>query len=436
MSNPETGKRFELPVGLRDRKGSLGGFSADGKTLVTFAGNKVELWDWPAGTLRLTITVPVPDKADGLKGKPTSIEVNWATLSPDGRFVFINTLAYEGDPAKGGSQGTNELWDARTGKRLHQMNKPRIEYPPAAFAPDGRVMYLGGHTLDWPAEGRTEADSLTAWDTKSGKLLRRFDYTKPIGPLVYHEFGRWIDPLVISPDGRLLAAGTGHDGQGVEVYEVTSGMLLTKLAGPARSIKGLAFTPDSRRLVSVSEDQTGLVWDMTPTALAPKPRYPSLDDAFGALEHLDPKLGYTAVASLVADPAKAVPLLKKRLRPAPTPSDADIDKVIARLDADSFAERVKASADLERLGPNAVPRVQKRLDGVPVEARGPLKRFLDRYAGAKLSPYQLRCIRGVATLEAIGTAEARALLAELAKGSANDPLTRESLAATRRRAGR
>ena len=92
-----------------------------------------------------------------------------------------------------------------------------------------------------------------------------------------------------------------------------------------------------------------------------------------------------------------------------------------------------ATADLERLGPNAVPRVKARVAGVvPVEARGPLNRFLDRYSGPKPSPYQLRCVRGIATLEAIGTADARTLLAELAKGSADDPLTRESLAATRR----
>jgi hypothetical protein len=41
----------------------------------------------------------------------------------------------------------------------------------------------------------------------------------------------------------------------------------------------------------------------------------------------------------------------------------------------------------------------------------------------------LQCVHGVAALEAIGTAEARALLAELAKGPARDPLTHEAKAA-------
>ena len=55
-----------------------------------------------------------------------------------------------------------------------------------------------------------------------------------------------------------------------------------------------------------------------------------------------------------------------------------------------------------------------------------MRAFLERYDGPNPSPYQLRCVRGVAVLEAINTAEARALLAELAKGPADDLLTREA----------
>jgi hypothetical protein len=60
-----------------------------------------------------------------------------------------------------------------------------------------------------------------------------------------------------------------------------------------------------------------------------------------------------------------------------------------------------------------------------------LRTFLERYDGPNPSPYQLRCARGVAVLEATNTAEARALLAELAKGPADDPLTREARRARR-----
>ena len=67
----------------------------------------------------------------------------------------------------------------------------------------------------------------------------------------------------------------------------------------------------------------------------------------------------------------------------------------------------------------------------PAEVRRRLRGFLERYDGPHPSPYQLRCVRGVALLGATGTADARALLAELAKGPADDLLTREARAARR-----
>ena len=107
--------------------------------------------------------------------------------------------------------------------------------------------------------------------------------------------------------------------------------------------------------------------------------------------------------------------------------------MIARLDADSFTDRERASADLERFGPNAVPRVEARVaKGVSAEVRSRLGRFLRPYAGPEPSPHQLRCVRGVAVLEAIGTAAAKALLADWAKGTAGDPLAREAKAAVLR----
>ncbi len=84
-----------------------------------------------------------------------------------------------------------------------------------------------------------------------------------------------------------------------------------------------------------------------------------------------------------------------------------------------------------------MPGVQARLGRSPApEVRRRLRAFLERYDGHSPSPYQLRCVRGVAVLEAINIAEAQALLAELAKGPADDPLTREARAASRRRGAR
>ena len=220
------------------------------------------------------------------------------------------------------------------------------------------------------------------------------------------------------------------------VYETASGGVIKKLAGHSGEVTGLAFTPDGRRLVSVSYDQTGLVWDVTPPALGAA-RGGKLAEAWDVLAEPDARLAYSGMAALAASPTEAVRLLKAKLRPAPVPTEAELDRIVAQLGADSFAEREKASAELERFGPNAVAGARERLGRSPApEVRRRLGAFLERYDGPNPSPYRLRCVRGVAVLEVMKTGDARALLAELAKGPADDLLTREARAASRRRGGR
>ncbi len=221
------------------------------------------------------------------------------------------------------------------------------------------------------------------------------------------------------------------------IYETATGEILTRLAGHAGFVSDLAFTSDGRRLVSVSEDMTGLVWDTSlPTlggAPAEKPTDAQRTEALTRLTESDPQTGYAGMAALAAAPAEAVSLLRTKLRPAVLPTDADLEQVFTRLDDDSFAERESASAELERFGPHAVAAAKARLARpISPEMRMRLTHFLDRYDGPRPSPYHLRCVRGVALLEAIGTADARALLAELAKGPADDLLTLEARSASRR----
>src|SRR5262249_50363140 len=86
-----------------------------------------------------------------------------------------------------------------------------------------------------------------------------------------------------------------------------------------------------------------------------------------------------------------------------------------------------ASAELEQFGPNAMAGMKDRLTRVASEeVRKRLAHFLARYDGPDPSPYLARCVRGVSVLEMIGTAEARQLLVELAKGALEVPLTKES----------
>jgi hypothetical protein len=317
-----------------------------------------------------------------------------------------------------------------------------LTVPPAAFAPDSRTLYLGGHSLDWPERGRRLADALTAGDPLTGTLRRRFADPDPAGEASQftERFGRKVETLALSPDGRVLAvAEFPVSGESVWLYETAPGEIIKKLTGHVRQVTALVFTPDGRRLVSVSADQTGLVWDATLSALGGpgggKPGGIGPAEAWDRLAARDAGVGYAGMAALAAAPTEAIALLRARLRPAPVPTAADLDRLFRQLDSEKYDERQKASAELETFGPNAVAGVKARLERAPsLELRKRLDRFLEGNGGSgPPSPYLLRCVRGVAVLEAIATPEARALLAELAKGPANDPLTREARAANRRR---
>jgi RNA polymerase sigma factor (sigma-70 family) len=421
LADATTGKPMDLPGDVRGGPGKVAGFTADGKTLATYAEEGVTLWDWPAGVARLTVSVPAPmDEPSGAEANPRNLNVNTVVLSPDGRFLLTS--------ADGGHQTTEDLWDARTGKHLRRLSPPENLTRCLALSPDCRLAYLGTHSV--VANGKSSAVALTGQDSVSGNVIRRFPNPPTADAFMALHLGRTVEAITVSPDGRLLAASEFPASYDVLLYETASGGLIKKLSGHARWATDLAFTPDGRRLISVGQDQTGLVWDVTPAALTGLPIGTRPLDAWIRLGASDAKSGYAAASSLVESPEESVAFLRTNLRPAPVPSDADFDRIINQLDAAAFADRDKAVTELERFGPNAVAGATSRLAAAKsAEVRDRLKRFLDKCDDPNPSPYQLRRIRAVAALEAIGTADARALLAELAKGPADDVLTREARAA-------
>jgi WD40 repeat protein len=410
LTDPATGKRLDLPGDMRGRRGTVGGFAADGRTLATFADNVITLWEWPTGSARVRVTVPLalvktPDRKEHLK----IVTVKSAVLSPDGRFLFTSSVRWDADPVNGTDMNAaevwdleadwdaNDVWDARTGKRLHRLTAPRTQYPRAAFATNSRVMYLGGHSVDFSAHGQKVMDALTARDPATGLLIRRFADSDP-GRAFRRECRlggiRSIQAVALSPDGRLLAAAEGalSFDRSVCLYETASGGVIKKFPGHSRPVTDLVFSTDGRRLVSVSEDQTGLVWDVTVPALGDAAAE-QLDHAWNQLTELDPRPAYNAMATLAANSTETIALMREKLRPAPVPTDADLDRLVEQLDADAFADRQKAFAELERFGPNAVAGVKVRLKRSPtLEVRKRLLQLLEKYDGP--NPHQLRCVRG------------------------------------------
>jgi WD40 repeat protein/anti-sigma factor RsiW len=81
-----------------------------------------------------------------------------------------------------------------------------------------------------------------------------------------HRQRHWgqVQSVAYSPDGKLIASG-GTDGGDtvIRIWDAATMREQTVLIGHSRPVSGLAFLPDSRRLLSGSWDGTLRLWDLT-----------------------------------------------------------------------------------------------------------------------------------------------------------------------------
>ena len=69
-----------------------------------------------------------------------------------------------------------------------------------------------------------------------------------------------VTSVAISPDGRLVAAGSLDNV--VRIWDVQTGALIERLKGHKDSVYSVAFTPEGKGLVSGSLDNTLKHWDI------------------------------------------------------------------------------------------------------------------------------------------------------------------------------
>jgi hypothetical protein len=156
-----------------------------------------------------------------------------------------------------------------------------------------------------------------------------------------------------------------------------------------------------------------------------------LRERWAALADADAAKAYEAMRALGASPAQAVPWLRERVRPVKAVVERrKLARLIADLGSEDFAVRDEATRELEKLGEQAEAALRAGLAARPeLEPRRRMERLLEKLNGQVLSLEALRALRALEVLEHAGTAEAKALLADLAKGAPEARLTREARAA-------
>ncbi len=218
-------------------------FSPDGRRFVTAgAGHSARIWDAATGQLALP-----PLAHDD--------EVGHAAFSPDGRRIVTTSR-----------DAGVRVWDAATGKLVCPPIQHTLEVRSAAFSPDSRriVTTCGVVVFDsqyiYPRRlpngervkvVRTPAASLgeaQVWDAATGQ---------PIGPPLRHT--DIVDQAAFSPDGKKVV--TASRDQTAVIWNATTGIPLAPPLKHGARVRHAVFSPDGRRVLTASNDRTARLWD-------------------------------------------------------------------------------------------------------------------------------------------------------------------------------
>jgi WD40 repeat protein len=175
---------------------------------------------------------------------------------------FVQSIAWKPDSSQyavGYQTGTIEIRDATTNQRLRT-------FPTWPDEPSDSIVHFIPYSIAWNPDGSKIAAALTA---ESTGLIRIFD-AETGTVLSTFTADNWAMAVTWSPDGALLAGSVqlGWDGAAhirIDIWDAPTGQLVASLDhnGYDGRLSWLSWSPDGSRLISVSYDHTGIVWDTT-----------------------------------------------------------------------------------------------------------------------------------------------------------------------------
>ncbi len=197
-------------------------FSPDGSKFATTGWHDAKVWDARNGEQLHVWNAPANSEVTGL-----------AYATAERLFACVRTRVGDLDHAS--------IWDPVAGRQLFDLPHLRVSVLDIAVSPDEKGLALA--CVD---------NTVRLVDADTGEATRTL-----LGDRSF-----WC--VAFSPDGDLVAAGTGGEGEQnsgtVRIWEAASGRERPTLIG--HGAQCLAFSPDGQRLATGGTDQAIKVWDI------------------------------------------------------------------------------------------------------------------------------------------------------------------------------
>ncbi len=175
------------------------------------------------------------------RNNPVPVQVSWG----NNRIIAMDFYPDNENLVFAGSDNKIVKWNIRTrGHEVLAANEHDIMS--LSVSPDGNRIVAG-----------TRSGSILLWEDEEHSVARK----------IYHEEGDAIYSVRFSRNGELVAAGSLRGNLGV--WDVSSGRLVARLTGHSARVMDIEFSPDNKKIASVSFDGTVHLWDALNFGSAP-----------------------------------------------------------------------------------------------------------------------------------------------------------------------
>jgi WD40 repeat protein len=170
-------------------------------------------------------------------------------FSPDGKRMAVGGGTWD-DAKQAYVSGELTVWDAQTGKQLLSCKDNTGPVRSVAFSPDGKCL-----------AGATGDKVVKVWDAQTGQELTTCKgHTAPVVSVAFSPDGARLGSSSGRPNSISTFGDPGEPGE-VLVWDARTGQKLLSLKGHSRYVNSVAFSPDGKRLATLSRDHSVKVWD-------------------------------------------------------------------------------------------------------------------------------------------------------------------------------